>query len=223
VSPLSRFARGLRSLAITVFAVWLVGLALFIVSSVFVRVDRAGPTDAVVVLTGGKLRLEAGLRLLADGKAKKLFISGVNPRVDRDALLRALGPAAEREACCIVIGHEADNTFGNARETAAWMRDEGYRSMRLVTSWYHMRRSLLEFSRAMPQVTILAYPVFAHHLDPEGWWGWHGAIAVVVGEYHKYLASWVRPLFDRISPPQPALSPLIRTTATRGDAERLAQ
>ena len=71
---------------------------------------RDSPTDAIVVLTGGRLRLESGLALLADGKAKKLFISGVNPRVERDVLLRSLGPAAEREACCIVLGHEADNT-----------------------------------------------------------------------------------------------------------------
>ena len=43
-----------------------------------------------------------------------------------------------------MLGREADNTHGNARETAGWMRGEGYRSLRLVTSWYHMRRSLLE-------------------------------------------------------------------------------
>ena len=206
------------SFAITVVMLWVGGLALFIVGSVFVHADSAGATDAVIVLTGGRLRLEAGLELLADGKAKKLFISGVNPRVDRDALLHALGPAAEREACCIVIGHEADNTFGNARETAGWMHDEGYRSLRLVTSWYHMRRSLLEFSRAMPRVTIVAYPVFAHRLDPEGWWGWHGALAVVIGEYHKYLAAWLRPLLDRIFPPAPALTPVIRSTGTGNPA-----
>ena len=69
------------------------------------------------------------------------------------------------------------------------MHDEGYRSLRLVTSWYHMRRSLLEFGRAMPRITIVAHPVFAHHVDPEGWLGSHGAISIVVGEYHKYLAA----------------------------------
>ena len=114
-------------------------------------VDRASPTDAIVVLTGGKMRLETGLELLAAGKAEKLFISGVNPRVDRDKLLRALGPAAEREACCIVLGHAADNTRQRAGDRRLDAQ-EGYRSLRLVTSWYHMRRSLLEFGRAMPRV-----------------------------------------------------------------------
>jgi len=175
VRQLVRVLRRLGSYAITLLMVWLAGLAVFIVSSVLVRVDTESPTDAVVVLTGGRLRLETGLALLDQGKAKKLFISGVNPRVDRDLLLRLLGARPEREACCIVLGREADNTIGNAKETAGWMHEEGYRSLRLVTSWYHMRRSLVEFGRAMPRVTIIAHPVFAHHVDPDGWWGPHGS------------------------------------------------
>jgi uncharacterized SAM-binding protein YcdF (DUF218 family) len=196
----------------TLLTIWVVGLAVFIVGSVLVRGDAQSPTDAVVVLTGGRLRLESGLAVLDEGKAKKLFISGVNPRVDRDLLMRLLGARAEQEACCIVLGREADNTLGNARETASWMHDQGYRSLRLVTSWYHMRRSLLEFSRAMPRTTVVAHPVFAHHIDPEGWWGPHGAISIVVGEYHKYLAAWLRPLFE-IAYPRSSSLPAVRSTA----------
>ena len=40
--------------------------------------DESITTDAIVVFTGGSLRLEAGLQLLAAGKARKLFISGVH-------------------------------------------------------------------------------------------------------------------------------------------------
>lgn len=179
---------------------WLGGLALFVASSLSIRGDASVPTDAIVVLTGGRLRLETGLELFAAGSAKKLFISGVNQRVDRDELLRALGPSAARAACCIVLGHEADNTFGNARETANWMREEGFTSLRLVTSWYHMRRGLLEFGRAMPQVTIIAQPVFAQHLAPERWSSWHGAPLLIIGEYDKYLAAWLRPALSAIYP-----------------------
>ena len=190
---LPRLLRWLGWLALVGFALWLGGLALFVASSLTLRGDPATPTDAIVVLTGGRLRLETGLELFAAGTAKKLFVSGVNPRVDRDELLRALGPAAGRAACCIVLGHAAENTVGNARETATWMQSEGYQSLRLVTSWYHMRRGLLEFRRAMPQITIIAHPVFAHHLDPERWWSWHGAALLLVGEYHKYMAAWLWP------------------------------
>ncbi|HTV89221.1 MAG TPA: YdcF family protein [Stellaceae bacterium] len=175
----------------------------------------ATPTDAIVVLTGGRLRLEAGLALLAAGKGKRLFISGVNPRVDRGMLLRILGPAAEREACCIVLGRRSDDTFGNAVETAAWMRREGYTSLHLVTSWYHMRRALLEFRRAMPRVRIIPQPVFATHVDPEGWWGRHGAVLLVLGEYEKYLASWLWPALGEVMPsPSPPL-PTLETNGIR--------
>jgi uncharacterized SAM-binding protein YcdF (DUF218 family) len=201
---LPRPLRRLGSRARAGIVLWLGGLAWFVASSLLVGVDPGVPTDAIVVLTGGRLRLETGLQLFAAGIAKKLFISGVNPRVERDELLRALGPAAERAACCIALGHAADNTLGNARETQNWMRDEGYQSLRLVTSWYHMRRSLLEFGRAMPQITIIAHPVFAHHLDPERWWSWHGAPLLIIGEYDKYLAAWIRPALEAVYPPPPA-------------------
>ena len=196
-----RALRRLGLLALAMFGLWLGGFAWFVASSLAIRGDLV-PTDAIVVLTGGKLRLETGLQLFAAGTAKKLFVSGVNQRVDREALLRSLGPLAGHPACCIALGHEADNTFGNARETANWMREEGYRSLRLVTSWYHMRRALLEFDRAMPQVTIIAYPVFAQHSDPERWWSWHGPLMLILTEYGKYLAAWIRSALSAINPVQ---------------------
>ena len=204
---LPRLLRWLGSLALALAMLWLGALGWFVATSLWLPIDSASATDAIVVLTGGRLRLETGIGLLAAGRARKLFISGVNQRVDRDELLRTLGPPAERASCCIVLGHEADNTVGNARETAAWMRQEGYQSLRLVTSWYHIERSLLEFGRAMPGITIVAHPVFASHLDPERWWSWHGAPMLTLREYHKYLAAWLRPVLNAALPPHLAVEP----------------
>jgi len=181
-------------------ALWLAGLGCFVGSSFVFGGDDAAATDGIVVLTGGRQRLEAGLALLAAGKARKLFISGVNQHVDREEILRLLGPAAERLACCIVLGHAAGTTFGNARETADWVGAEGYRSIRLVTSWYHLPRSLVEFHRAMPGVSITPHPVFPSHVAPEHWSGWHGAPLLVIGEYSKFLASVTRPLWNPLFP-----------------------
>ena len=217
---LLRALRRLGLLAVAMFVVWLGGLALFVASSLSIRGDPSVRTDAIVVLTGGRLRLESGLQLFVAGRAKKLFISGVNQRVERDELLRPLGPVGQRAACCIVLGHEADNTFGNARETAAWMHEEGYSSLRLVTSWYHMKRGLLEFGRAMPQVTIIAYPVFAHPLDQERWWSWHGSLVLIISEYDKYLAAWIRQMLDAINPASPAVPSVMRASGAASTAER---
>jgi uncharacterized SAM-binding protein YcdF (DUF218 family) len=177
----------------TTLLLWTVGLGWFVYSSLTIAADPKAQTDAIVVLTGGRLRLEAGLDLLGAGRAQKLFVSGVNPHVDRVELMRVAGHTDEGNLGRIVIGHDADNTLGNARETAVWMRQQGYRSLRLVTSWYHMRRSLLEFERAMPDTLIVAEPVFAAHAESEPWSGWFDVALLVTGEYNKYLATLVRP------------------------------
>lgn len=198
--PLAWFAAG----AATTGLLWLGGLVWFVHSSLTMTADPTAETDAIVVLTGGRLRLEAGLDLLDAGRGRKLFVSGVNPHVERGDLMRAAGHPSG-DASRIVLGHDADNTLGNARETAGWMRQEGYRSLRLVTSWYHMRRSLLEFSRAMPEARIVPEPVFAAHA--EGSEQWLDVALLTIGEYDKYLATLIRPqvaaIWPRAGEPRP--------------------
>ena len=173
--------------------VWLGGLGWFLYQGLGAADDRKSETDAIVVLTGGRFRLESGIGLLEAHRARKLFISGVNQHVDRTALLRFLGPLPESAACCIVLGHEADNTYGNARETAEWMHREGYASLRLVTSWYHIPRSRLEFARAMPEIRIVLHPVYPEHPEIEGWRAWRETAGLVLREYGKYLVALARP------------------------------
>jgi uncharacterized SAM-binding protein YcdF (DUF218 family) len=176
---------------------WLAGLVWFADTMPSEIADPSSPTDAIVVLTGGSQRFDAGLDLLAAGKAKKLFVSGVHHGVEiADLLHLAHRPPdavlPDELTCCIVLGHAADSTVGNALETAAWMRQEGYHSLRLVTAGYHMRRSLFEFARAMPEIRIIANPVFPEQVKLADWWAWPGTAALIVGEYHKYLAARLR-------------------------------
>jgi len=161
---------------------------------------QAAASDAIVVLTGGSLRLQSGIDLLREGKGRKLFVSGVNQQVDLDDLLGVSGHAPDWALCCIVLGHEADDTFGNAHETAQWIRRQGFRSLRLVTAWYHMPRSLLEFDRAMPEIDIVAHPVFPDQVKQERWWAWRGTAVLLVNEYVKYLGALARPLIERRPP-----------------------
>ena len=181
---------------------WLGGLIWFVTPPAVEA--RAAPTDAIVVLTGGSQRLQSGIELLRDGKGRKLFVSGVSQQVDLDDLLRIAGNAPDWAAnwasCCVVLGHEADNTLGNAVETARWIHSQGFRSLRLVTAWYHMPRSLLEFGRAMPEIDIVAHPVFPDQVKQEHWRTWRGTAALVVSEYLKYSVALVRPLIARQQP-----------------------
>jgi uncharacterized SAM-binding protein YcdF (DUF218 family) len=182
------FAGTLLALAILA---WLGGLVWFAEEIPSEVADPTTVTDALVVLTGGSERLEAGLALLAEGKAQKLFVSGVYRGVEVQALLRLARKGAANLECCIVLGHSADSTRGNARETAAWMASEHRRSLRLITGAYHMPRSLLEFRRAMPEIAIIPNPVFPERVK-EDWWRWPGTAMLIVEEYDKYLVTLLR-------------------------------
>ena len=191
----------LRRMAIAgavLFVLWAAGLIWFAIPPS--AEDRSAPTDAIVVLTGGRLRLQSGIELLREGKGRKLFVSGVNQRVDLDELLRISGNAADWAACCTALGHDAEDTLGNARETAHWVRQQGFRSLRLVTAWYHIPRSLLEFDRAMPEIEIIPHPVFPDQVRQEHWWASRGTAALLVSEYGKYLGAVLRPLLERLQP-----------------------
>lgn len=167
--------------------------------------DRS--TDAIVVLTGGSDRLGVALDLLSDEKGRKLFVSGVYRGVDVRQLLDLSQHSPEDLSCCVVLGYEADNTRGNALETAAWMKEQGFTSLRLVTATYHMPRSLLEFRHTMPQILIIPHPVFTEHFKRQDWWMWPGSSALLVTEYTKYLIARVRGVFD------PLFAVLARTPA----------
>ncbi|MCU0893439.1 MAG: YdcF family protein [Rhodospirillales bacterium] len=190
----SRYRRLLPAAGLTALVVaftWASGLIRFadaIPSSV---VDTETPTDAIVVLTGGSERLATGVSLLARGLAERVFVSGVHPDVDAAEMLKAVGEGRAELIGRIDAGHGARDTAGNATETAAWLQDHGYQSLRLVTASYHMPRSLLEFSRALPDATIVPHPVFPGHVMRR-WWLWPGSAALIIGEYHKFLWSWLR-------------------------------
>jgi uncharacterized SAM-binding protein YcdF (DUF218 family) len=89
----------------------------------------------------------------------------------------------------------ADDTRGNAVETAAWIREQGFGSLRLVTANYHMPRSLLEFRHAMPDIEIVPHPVFPENFKQDEWWLWPGSASLLASEYSKYLVALLRTTF----------------------------
>ena len=173
------------------FAAWMAGLIWFAGQLPRTPTSNVERTDAIVVLTGGSGRLEQGLELLAAQRADKLFVSGVYRGVDVRQLLELFQTSPNLE-CCIVLGYEADDTRGNARETRDWMRAQGFASLRLVTSAYHMPRSLLEFERTMPEIDIVRHPVFPKDYRPDGWWPWPASARLLLREYHGYLVALLR-------------------------------
>ncbi len=183
---------------------WLAGFWWFI--GQIPRLERGfteNAADAIVVLTGDSGRLEYGLHLLMTGKAEKLFISGAGENVGVMDILRQESEKSLRKIpqSQIVLGHMAENTIGNAEETAKWLKNMKYSKIILVTSDYHMPRAILEFSKFMPDVKIIPAPSFHVEILSYKWLKDDNTRSLIFSEYHKYIASKLRHLFVSITQP----------------------
>ncbi len=190
--PTRRLLFALLAAGLLCAGLWLAGLVYFATNLPQRVADPARRTDAIVVLTGGSGRLRQGFELLEQDRAQQLFVSGVERSVEVAELLRINRIAPPELACCVVLGYKAGDTRGNALETAAWMGEQGFASLRLVTATYHMPRSLLEFRYAMPEIEILPHPVFTKSFKQADWWRWPGSASLLASEYNKYLLAWLR-------------------------------
>lgn len=124
--------------------IWVLGFALWVL--LLPGRNDTGKTDAIVVMTGGPGRVDRGVALLRKGKAKRLLISGVDRSVRPHELALTVDAPAALFNCCVDLGREAVDTRSNADETARWVKKRGYRSLRLVTSAWHMPRARLELA-----------------------------------------------------------------------------
>lgn len=172
---------------------WLASLSCFVDSLVAAPPKDVSPHDAIVVLTGGSNRLQTGFDLLDRKAGKKMFISGVYRGVDVKELIEQQKKSHNDGInCCVAVGFDADNTVGNAQESAQWMQKEGFASLYLVTSNYHMRRALLEFRRFAPELKITPWPVAPEKFAADNWWQDARAFSLVVREHAKYAVAWLR-------------------------------
>ena len=180
----------MKSLAtlLVLLMIWGVGLLAF-----SARVDRYAPApeppraDAIVALTGASdVRLGAAMRLLEAKKGERMLISGVSRKATRADIREVTRGYGVLFDCCVDLGFQAETTLGNAQETAEWARNHGFESLVVVTSDYHMPRSLVELRAALPGVTLHPYPVETD-IDAQRWWASGQSARRITLEYCKYL------------------------------------
>lgn len=167
------------------FLAWVLGFLWFVVA--LPRPAEEGvTTDAVIVPTGGPGRIARGLAVLGEGGAKKMLVSGVDPEVRPQEFAAQFGVSPRAMACCITLGFAAVDTRSNAQETAKWVAQNEVRSLRLVTTDWHMRRAAGELDRMLPDgVTMVRDAVPS---QPN--------LKTLFLEYHKLLASRAAGLID---------------------------
>jgi uncharacterized SAM-binding protein YcdF (DUF218 family) len=145
----------------------------------------AAQVDAAVVLTGGSGRIEHALDVVRDHKAKRLLVAGADPAVRKSDLANRIRGSAKLLKCCVDLGSESVDTRSNAEEAHRWLTKRGYRSVRLITSDWHMRRARYEFQKVLGS----KYTITTDAVRSEP------SFLTLFGEYNKYvlrrLAVWV--------------------------------
>lgn len=188
---------GILSVAVVAGGLWVGGFVWFLAAMPPDSPRAVSQADAIVVLTGGSRRIPVAVSLLLEGHAKALLVTGVNDIVSPSEFRAAMAESdvvidAEMMACCVALGYGAHDTIGNAEEAAGWMKEGGYHSMILVTSNYHMARSRIEFRAAMPDIEISEYPVRPANPGLAEWWKSPQSRFLILSEYVKYQAAWLR-------------------------------
>lgn len=148
---------------------------------------RAVPkAEGIVVLTGGSGRMQEGFRLLLEGRAPRLLVSGVGPETSLAEIAELAHVSEAALEGRVDLDRRAASTEGNAGAAAAWAAARHLRSLIVVTSFYHMPRTILEFRAALPRVRLVASPVRPR----ASFVAWSPALwRVVVAEYCKWLVA----------------------------------
>jgi len=146
--------------------------------------EGSARTDAAVVITGGSGRIEHGIAVLKAGRAKRLLVAGADPAVTKKDLIHRLGGSAKLVNCCVDLGSESVDTRSNAEEASRWLAQHHFKSVRLITSDWHMRRARYEFRKLLGDKIILVTD--GVRSEP--------SFLTLFGEYNKYvlrrLAVW---------------------------------
>ena len=155
--------------------------------------------DGIVVLTGGASRVADAVELLAEGRGTRLLISGVHPGTSAAEIARQL-PRYERIITERVdLDYAAVNTVGNAVGTRRWVRERGFRSLIVVTSSYHMPRTMAELAKQMPDIVLIPFPVVSDKLRNEPWWTSAPTARLILSEYAKYIFALLRMRIEPMS------------------------
>jgi uncharacterized SAM-binding protein YcdF (DUF218 family) len=118
--------------------------------------------DVIVVLGGGidegrylslisSHRLLRGAQLYFEGRAKKLIVSGGDPRKVGVAEATVMGQEARRlniAAGDLIMEKRSRRTHEQAEEIKKISKTQNWKSILLVTSFSHMKRSLMVFEQA---------------------------------------------------------------------------
>jgi uncharacterized SAM-binding protein YcdF (DUF218 family) len=169
----------LKRLAGAVVLGWMLGFVWF--AMVPPQPQDGGKTDAAIVLTGGEGRIARGLHALRKGWTRRLLVAGVDREVRPREFAAQYRVSSRTMRCCVTLGFDSVDTRSNGQEAARWIAVKKVKSVRLITTDWHMRRAAFELSRSIPaDVTVTRDAVVSHP-----------SMGTLFIEYNKLVARWI--------------------------------
>ncbi len=185
--------RWISGALILLAVLWVIGFASFVSSNGNGTVHTPTQNDnlGIVVLTGSPDRIQWGMDALTDGRGERLLISGVNEITRAEELQQLLSDPLNLFECCVDLGYTARNTIANADEAAQWASEHEFDGLWVVTSYYHMPRTLLEFRHRTPALALYPLRVEPAGYSANNWW-YPNTFRILAWEYTKYELALMR-------------------------------
>ena len=157
-----------RVVAFVIFVVFSAELAFFICFALPANQTKVH-ADLIAVFAGGGDRFKRGIALAKEGVAPNIVVSPAN--------LKSLSTLKKRLAdthCRIIEESKAATTCENAYYVAKIIQEHDFKSVILVTSWWHMPRSyfLLYLALMGTSVEIIPYGVGRRSISIKTLFSW---------------------------------------------------
>lgn len=147
------------------------------------------PADAIIAVSGGdtSARTQLAIDLYKNGWAPQLIFSGAaedksgpsNAEVMREQAISQGVPDSD-----VTVEEYSSNTSENAENTSGILSNLDVNDAIVVTSSYHMKRTVLEFRNQAPDVNFRAHPISSDNQWSVWWWttpsGWYLAVSEIV-------------------------------------------
>ena len=154
-----KFKRIMRKLALYIIFLiilsFIYGFIIFLKKIQYNKVNFNSQTEGIAVLTGGKGRINLGLELFDKNRNLKLIISGVDKKVSNKSII----PNNFKDKSNITIDKVSESTYQNAKIINKWTSKYKLQNVTIITSYYHMPRSMMLMQLMAPNINFYAYPV----------------------------------------------------------------
>ncbi len=139
--------------------------------------------QGIAVLTGGKGRIAEGIKIFREHPESYLIISGVDKSVETEEII----PLDFLKNPRVFIDKNSETTLDNAKEIIAWSYKNKIQDILIVTSDYHMPRSLLVLFKKGKGLNFYANPITSSIYFKKNLFRDSKLLQFLLVEYFKYL------------------------------------